>query len=411
MRKKLHIVSLLAFLFLSCGQRNARKNADSGVPPGWSVGTSTEAERIMSGEEEETDAVHLIRHWKDLDSSVFRGKVPSREQIEKWKRAFEMANPKDTAWRFEVAYFKDKDHYQAVRDFIEIWHSQNAPDDDDERTEWRLLQWDPRFDDMPGSEAGRLFYIRDLFEDLMDYERGSQWDMTFYGWLWTDFMDFYIRILRQETDKRVSRQVAAALARERKAADKLHDCESAAYQTIQGDPVWPGSSFPYRVGMFGKECLGIEAKAMEYLLIGLMEGEEPGGMPSSITTGDVLREYDVFSETLTQDGSEEYDEELRRLLSDWASKKRSTLSNEKKAWASWMASRERVSALLDGVQKRAYDMATGIICREKLVLLKNRYNSDDGYNRDSLTPFLASTWWTDEDILAHNLEKLLEEDE
>ena len=122
MRKKLHIVSLLAFLFLSCGQRNARKNADSGVPPGWSVGTSTEAERIMSGEEEETDAVHLIRHWKDLDSSVFRGKVPSREQIEKWKRAFEMANPKDTAWRFEVAYFKDKDHYQAVRDFIEIWH-------------------------------------------------------------------------------------------------------------------------------------------------------------------------------------------------------------------------------------------------------------------------------------------------
>ena len=76
-----------------------------------------------------------------------------------------------------------------------------------------------------------------------------------------------------------------------------------------------------------------------------------------------------------------------------------------------MASREGVSALLDGVQKRAYDMATGIICREKLVLLKNRYNSDDGFNRDSLTPFLASTWWTDEDILAHNLEKLLEEDE
>ena len=111
----------------------------------------------MSGEEEETDAVHLIRHWKDLDSSVFRGKVPSREQIEKWKRAFEMANPKDTAWRFEVAYFKDKDHYQAVRDFIEIWHGQDAPEEDEERTEWRILQWDPGFDDMPGAGAGGSF--------------------------------------------------------------------------------------------------------------------------------------------------------------------------------------------------------------------------------------------------------------
>ena len=128
MRKKLHIIPLLVILPLSCGQRNASKNADSGFLPGWSVGTSVKAERIMSGEEEETDTVHLTHHWKDLDSSVFRGRVPPREQIEKWKREFETANPKDTAWRFEVAYFKDKDHYQAVRDFIEIWHSQDAPE-------------------------------------------------------------------------------------------------------------------------------------------------------------------------------------------------------------------------------------------------------------------------------------------
>ena len=404
------IVLLLTLLLFSCGHKNARQTGDAGPLPGWSVGTSMEAEITMSGQGEEPDTVHLTRRWKNLDSSVFRGKAPSRKQIEKWKREFETVNSKDTAWRSDVAYFKDKDHYLAVQDFIEIWHGQHAPEDDIERTEWRLLQWDSGFDDMPGAGAGRVFYIRDQIDGLMEYVRGSQWDMTFYGWLWTDFMEFYIRILRQEIDKGVSMHVAGALTRERKALEQFYQYESKAFQAIMGDPVWPGSSFPYRVGLYGKTSLGIEAKATECLLIGLMEGEEPGGMPSGIAAADVLREYDVFSETLSQDVSMEYDEELRYLYSDWNAKKPSALAKEKKAWASWMASREKVSSLLDGVQKRAYDMATGIICKNKLVLLKNRYNMDDGYSSDYLVSKLASVDWPDERILEHNLEKLMKDE-
>jgi hypothetical protein len=59
---------------------------------------------------------------------------------------------------------------------------------------------------------------------------------------------------------------------------------------------------------------------------------------------------------------------------------RRVLDEERRAWQSWMRSRDGVSSLLDGLCRDCYDNATNNVRRLKLIMLKNRYQ---GYGMTS----------------------------
>lgn len=87
------------------------------------------------------------------------------------------------------------------------------------------------------------------------------------------------------------------------------------------------------------------------------------------------------------------------------------MEKDKEAWHAWIRSRNRLSSLLSGRQKVSYDNATLGMCRHKLIMLKNRYETGDFcpyyYGEILLDYDSAST----EEILSHNFEELLKKRE
>jgi hypothetical protein len=347
--------------------------------------------------------VRVTHKWRELPSFVYLHRVPEPSEIASWEEEFETINAADSTWRGNVQCRNGVTQYMAIEDFIAYWHDRDSGKDNDEQIQWRLLQWDPYIGDFPLEGFARIRAIRTQFETLMDYQYSSQNDMNMYGWLWTDFQAFYIRILHQEIESRVSRKVARALENEAGKAIQDHEALSASYQTVMGHPVWPGSSFPYRVAMFGKQCLDAEATANELFLYTLIEGEETTEGPTQITRQDILREYERFTEVLqTRESVSPEEEEV-----GWKKMQLTNLRKERQTWIAWMDSRERVSALLKGKEKEAFDIATGSLYRDKLIQLKNRYNTKDDYCLESVGKNLARSNWTDGAILSHNLEELI----
>ena len=400
MKKFYIILAILSMVCCGCKQRIPKKLSD--IPDWMAVPDSIPIliqDEEQNMEEDELSYVNVAHQWKDLDDSVYLTCIPVRETIENWKRDFERANPTDSVWRMDLARFKDVNHYLTVTDFIELWHKV-AAEIDVPQTEWRLLQWDSNPTSMPKGGFAKVVYIRDLYESLMCYETGSQWDMTFYGWLWTDFLTFYNKLLHREICSRVSQNVRVAMEKEWSTRERFQWKESDAFQKMQGDSLGGGSSFPYSVGMFGKESLEAAASANEIFLFTLMENSRMLDVAEGFSPELVIQEYEHFAEVI-KNTAEEYDgcypvaEKLKVLFED------------KNAWRNWMIQRTKVSSLLAGSQKKAFDVATGILCRKKLILLKNRYNIDDAFCPSYISNSLAHEDWTKSQILGHNLEELL----
>lgn len=395
MGKRLTTALLALLLFFSVGGCKRQAPRAVNYTPGWMVPSDAMTQPVVDNE---PDSIPVSHHWKELDSSRYISAVPTEQEKGRWKQAFERANNEGAASRNDLARFQDSDHYVTVKDFIELWHREGA-EIDVRQTEWRLLQWDPDPTSTPEGGFARVHRVRDRLEALMCYETGSQWDMSLYGWLWTDFMNFYIKLLRGEIESRVPKRVAQALKKESAAARRFHGKESASFELIEGDPMWSGSSFPYRMGMFGKESLGIEARANEIFLYPLMEDGRLMEVPERFASEVVLKEYERFAMTFKESEYGYSVAERQRVLTE-----------EKAAWKYWMAQRERVSTLLSGAEKSAYDAATRSLCRGKLILLKNRYNIKNVFCPDYVAEHLASEDWPDRLIEEHNLEKLLEDE-
>lgn len=401
--KKVFCIIMLSSVLLSCiGRRNLSK--DMRIVPDENV-LSWSAVTGSSMEEADTLPlfVKVTHRWRELPSYVYLHRVPEHSEISRWKKEFETINASDSTWRTNVECRNGTSQYMAVEDFLAYWHGRDSGKDNDEQIQWRLLQWDPYIGDFPMEGFARIHVIRAQFETLMDYQHSCQDDMNMYGWLWTDFLSFYMRILHKEIESRVSKKVARALRDEARKASLDHEALSASYQTVMGHPVWPGSSFPYRLAMFGKESLDAEAIANELFLYTLIEGEQPPEGPTKITRQDILREYDRFSEVLRarESVSSEEDE------GDWRKMQLTNLRKERQTWIVWMEARERVSEMLKGKEKEAFDIATGSLYRHKLIQLKNRYNTKDVFCPESIGKNLARSNWTDSAILSHNLDELI----
>ena len=82
----------------------------------------------------------------------------------------------------------------------------------------------------------------------------------------------------------------------------------------------------------------------------------------SITREDVIKAFDTFASTL-EDNEFSFPVEERKAA----------LRKARNAWTAWLDARRKVSELLSGEAKEAYDLATAQICRHQLVTLKNEF--------------------------------------
>ena len=340
------------------------------------------------------------REWRDLDTELFFGNPPSAQEIEQWKAEFEEVNPYDSIQWLGVDLYKDTCHYLAVSDFIEFIHGPKCDEyvPDDRRLLWRLDQYDPLVNQKPKMGLDKVLFLRDQYERLLDYECGSQWDMTMWSWLSTDFRDLYGRLLDSEIMKHISPEVSELISAEIKCEGDYYDASSLAYQKIEGSPDWSGSAFPYRVGCFGILNIDMVNKAKEDFAHSLYDSSYETTYDRLLITKKLLSlEYDRFTGTFEE---EEY----------WfpVKERKDALNNDRDAFFKWMDARAAVSSQLTGHTKTVYDNATQSIMRQKLIMLKNRFNQDDGYCSNDIAKHLLDNDCSDEELLAHNLEQLLE---
>ena len=338
--------------------------------------------------------IRVTRRWKDPDLSCFIGRRPLETEIDKWKGEFERANPNDSVWRTEFRYCRDENHYMAVHDFIELSYNYKSGDipQDDRRTQWRLLQYDPDPERRPAGEFAKVRYLRTLYEEILDYIRGSQWDINLGATLDADMRAFYQRILSDAVCRHAGQPIQAAIRKESAAIAAYDRAAGVLFAKVDG---MEGSSSPDRAAQFRIRNIEGRIRDREALLFALTEDAVPQFLPDTrITEADVEREYETFAVTFQDD---EYGVSVEA--------RKAALEQERRVWKRWMTARAEVSCLLDGNPKTAFDQATRNLWRDKLILLKNRCNIP-GYLSASFEALLLSEDDTDEEILAHHLETL-----
>lgn len=408
MSKRLLFCLLVIIVAISCKQKRPQSSYISCERfPGWSVMADTTEDNADSVEmsiapgDTIPDEIPVTRVWKDLSLSLYLGETPSPKEIAQWKRDFESANPNDSVCFVELARFKDMNHYVAVQDYIELLHGPRCESysDNDRRLLWRLDQYDPLVEQKPRSGFKKVQFIRWQYERLLDYELGSQWDMNSWSWLSTDFRSLYGRTLEKEILRLASQNVSNELKQEFKCEEAHSWASSNAFQMIYGSPVWSGSSFSYRVGCFGIPNIDMGNNAKEVLLQALYDPSFTKETCNSAITRKLLeQEYATFANALEED--EEYTFSLKE--------QKDALNGDKSAFFKWMEARAAVSSKLSGTAKIVYDNATQTIMRRKIILLKNRFNIDDGFCLDYVVKNLLSDDCSDEEIMNHSLERLLE---
>ena len=365
--------------------------------------TSDPQAEMTESAEELSEYVRVSHEWKDLDLSNFIGIPPTEEEIKKWKTEFEYANSKDSVWRTAFGYFRDEAHYMAVNDLIELIHGPKYEQfaSDDRCIEWRLRQFDPDPARMPKKGFAKIRYFRTLYEELLDYSKGSQFELTLGGWLDTDLREVYLRLLCNKIADQSEEDLTSILKEEKALIDKYNHAVYETYLKVQGSSSgFNGTMFPSLVAEFDVINLDMEIQACEDFLKGIMDDVVEEHLPkSTISAKDVEKEYKVFASSFAE-AELTFPVEVRKQI----------LAQERNAWNRWMDCRARISRRLDGNAKLAYDRATPRIQRHKLIMLKNRYNTPTSSFNYVAKHLLLYDKSTDEQIRAHNLETLIEED-
>ena len=394
--KRTFFLVITALAALSCSVHPSKQ--------GTARETAAQQAEMTESADELSEYVHVSHKWKDLDPSRFIGPRPTVDEIETWKAEFESVNPTDSVWRTEFNYFRGEGHYIAVHDLIELIHGPKHEEfaSDDRRIEWRLHQFDPDPARMPKQGFAKIRYFRTLYEELLDYSRGSQWDLTLGGWFDTDLREVYLRLLCNTIAARSEESLKPILKEEKALIDKYNHAVYETYLKVQGSSSgFNGTMFPSLVAEFDVINLDMEIQAQEDFLKGIMDDVVEEHLPkSAISAKDVEQEYKVFASSFTEEELS-FPVEVRKQI----------LAQESNAWNSWMDCRARISGRLDGNAKLAYDKATMRIQRFKLIMLKNRYNTPTSAYQEYISKHLLSYEnSTDEEIFAHNLEALLEEE-
>ena len=162
MMKMISIRLALLFVILvgaiSCRQDSVRRLE---FTPGWSMLPEEELKKEPDPDPveplgpPEPDYVPVHREWREIPSSAYIFGVPSKQTIAKWKKQFEKANDADSVWFNDFRCCEGMERWLAANDLIELWFGPHrVSGQDDARTLWRLLQYDPDLEEMPSSKGG-----------------------------------------------------------------------------------------------------------------------------------------------------------------------------------------------------------------------------------------------------------------
>ena len=311
-----------------------------------------------------------IREWRTINKSDYYGRIPDNTEVERWKHQFELVNPVKSIDELDLAGFKDYSQCVAALDLIGIFSNENRFGHSDERTLWRLLQYDPDYDNMPREGFSRIKHISSQIDKLLDYQPASNSEHSNQLALRISLKTLYLNILNKEVLKRCRAELQKALQEEKRLWEQYHKLCLACYNIVIGGPEsFRGNSWERALGYYELSDFDMVIPGYESLLRELM-GERPDTLDTptwdAVSLEDVMKAFDSFP--VRQD---EYSFPLP--------KQRNALADEKNAWCSWLDSRIRVSGLLPGHVKEVSDAETKRLLRFKYVMLKNGLMLDNDY--------------------------------
>ena len=368
--------------------------------PGYLRSAEKYYERIGEGEDVDwNEEIPVFHYWREIPSGDYYFDVPSDEQVGEWQELCEERNQTDSTFRFYVqGCYADMNQYVTVMDFVELWYHDDSRILDDDLTTWRLMQYDTLMNKVPDSEFDKFFSIKNTVQGLLLFEAGSQWELNFQAGLEADFQEYYDRLLVREAVRHSGGRLGEALEKEQEAWLSYHAAVDSAFRVIDGDPHGlVGSAWSMAIGGILSDNARMREVSLGDFYFALtdsldyrfahrrsMIGEYDIERHSRVTESDVLREYGRFSAFFRD--KDFFEPEFSYPLAVL----RSALEEEKSAWTLWMASRRKVSSLLEGLCKDAYDNSTNNVLRYKLIMLKNRYQGYgviSGYTEECLLPY------------------------
>lgn len=313
---------------------------------------------------------NIIHKWRTIDKSDYYGRIPDNTEVERWKHQFELVNPVKSIDELVFAGFKDYNQCVAALDLIGILSNENRFGHSDERTLWRLLQYDQNYDNMPRSGFSRIKHISSQISKLVDYVPSSNLEHSNQIALRISLERLYLSVLQQEILKRCRAELQKTIREENRIWEQYHKRCLACYETVIGGPEsLRGNSWERAFGYYELADLDMVISGYEAFLRELM-GEVSGPLATPkwtiVSMEDVKREFDGFS-------IEQNEYSFSR------EKQKATLENEKNAWCDWINCRVKVSKSLSGHMKEVYDAETTRLIRFKYVMLKNSLMLDNDY--------------------------------
>lgn len=312
----------------------------------------------------------VIREWRTIDESDYYGRIPDNTEVERWKLQFELVNPIKSIDELDLAGFKDYNQCVAALDLIGIFSNENRFGHSDERTLWRLLQYDQNYDNMSRSGFSRIKHISSLISELVDYAPSSNFEHSNQIALRISLERLYLNVLQQEILKRCRAELQKSIREEHRLWEQYHKRCLACYETVIGGPEsLRGNSWERAFGFYELADYEMVISGCEAFLKELMgEVSEPLATPkwTIVSMEDVKREFDGLS-------IEQNEYSFSR------EKQKATLENEKNAWCAWINCRVKVGKSLSGYVKEIYDAETTRLIRVKYVMLKNGLMLDNDY--------------------------------
>lgn len=378
-KNRISIRLALAFVILvgaiSCRQDSVRRLE---FTPGWSVLSEEDLKKEPDPVEPlgppVPDYVPVRREWKEIPGSAYIFGIPGDQTIAKWKKQFEKANDADSVWFNDFQRCEGMERWLAANDLIELWFGPNRiSGQDDTRTLWRLLQYDPYLEEMPYSKGDRVLHINEIIDTLLDYDAGSQFDINLQAGLGNRLHEFYCRMILKAILQNLPAGLQSALQREEQAWLKYYGEMSDVYEHLFCSPdEWNGSARPMYQCSFLWMHLMLRQVSLENLMLILLDGKE------AVKAGDQTKEV-VTAEMIASE-FKQYAEEVDEEYGYPKTVQKKSLDNDQRLWKAWMASRSAVSAKLPEEERAVYDNCTETLYRYKLIMLKNRYDNPDDWS-------------------------------
>ena len=258
-------------------------------------------------------------------------------------------------------YFRDSRQMAAVADFISLWYRGGGDPycKNNDFTLWRLSSYMPPHKYILSTKE-RFDFLNRQINNLLDYEKSSQWDYNLGSWLEMDMEAFVVRMLEKELTKLNPLFKAEVEAFE----DYLSAAETVYDYLIVGKDGYQGSSSTMKWALFNKDGYIMRRRSLEGMLFYLSDGIAlTDNAPSEFTVEMVSREYDCFIK------------ELPYLEDDYSIEERTAvLEAERTAWEKWMEVRNRISQALPEDQRNVYQKQTDALYKSKYHMVNNRNN-------------------------------------